>query len=804
MAGERFELEKSSVSLANVDVPVPANRYPQPPDHYNVEETRVDLRELLRIIRQRKWLVISIVIIVTTIVAIQMYRAKSIYQASAVIEVGKDSPTLVKAGEVVYQNDDMDPYYNINIKTKMLMLTSRSFLEEVAASLKLDQNPKFLDLGPGNRKTEGIESASSGGGGNAIQTQPKPDQPEVPQIPGEADEMRSPEERARLAPFVGMLEGGMSVQQVRETRALKISFTHTDPKVAAAVANGIAQTFRQKNYTNKTQRFDQAERWLDKSTRELKAKVEQAEQRLAEYTRNNNIFSTEGKSTLTADKLAHLHDQATRAETDRLLKESLYQEVKKGRVAQLPEVFADVSKSTPKVATLQKELDTLTVTAAQLSVNYGPEHPRVIEVQKQIAALQEQIEGGRKMLEEKLNVDYERAVRDEQALKSALDRAKSEAVHENQAAIQYNILKQDVDTSKSLYTDFLQKHNQAKVQAAEQYSTIRMLDYAMVPGAPAGPKRLQIILVAFILSLGAGIGLAFLLHQLDNTVKGIDDVNRYAQLPTLAVIPAVNSNIPFLSFENGNGIRKLLGHNGSGAHAERKADRGSSGTRALTMAAEAYRGLRTSVLLSTAGGPPKTILVTSSQAGEGKTTTTINTAISLGNLGAKVLIIDADLRRPRVHKALGLSRGRGLTTYLSSDVEIDDLIQTKEFPNLSVLTCGPIPPNPAELVSSEKMRLLLHTLASRYDHIVIDSPPLMNVTDPVILSTLVDGVIMVVHGGKCTREVLRRGRQELSVVGAKVLGVVLNNVNLRRDGYDYYYYYRYYSSYEQDKAESHT
>ncbi len=207
------------------------------------------------------------------------------------------------------------------------------------------------------------------------------------------------------------------------------------------------------------------------------------------------------------------------------------------------------------------------------------------------------------------------------------------------------------------------------------------------------------------------------------------------------------------------------------------------------------------MLLSTAGNPPKIVLVTSGQPGEGKTTTVVNTAISLAQLGSSVLIIDCDLRKPATHKVFGLEHTKGLSTYLSRDIEIDGLIHRLQIPNLSLLPCGPIPPNPAELISSERMRNLLKMLSERYDHILIDSPPLIHVTDPVILSSLVDGVILVVHGGKSSRGVAQRARQELASVGAKVFGVVLNNVDVQREGYDEYYFRRYYTEYGQSGAE---
>jgi capsular exopolysaccharide synthesis family protein len=307
--------------------------------------------------------------------------------------------------------------------------------------------------------------------------------------------------------------------------------------------------------------------------------------------------------------------------------------------------------------------------------------------------------------------------------------------------------------------------------------------------APVAPNRPRTILIGFLVSLLAGVGLVFFLEYLDNTVKTVEDVSRYTQLPALSVIPAIGGRKHRALKAGSDGSKKtssgLVLSNTNGSHNDRvlALDANSS-------VAEAYRVLRTSVLLSSTEKPPKTILVTSGQPGEGKTTTAVNTAISLAQLGSSVLVIDCDLRRPSVHTVLRVDPVVGLSTYLTGGCELEDVIQELPIANLSVLTAGRIPPNPAEMISSPRMKEMLQTLSERYDHIVIDSPPLLKVTDPVILSTLVDGVILVVHGGKSTREVIRRTRHELSIVGARIFGVVLNNVN-PGDGYDSYSYETY-------------
>jgi capsular exopolysaccharide synthesis family protein len=310
-----------------------------------------------------------------------------------------------------------------------------------------------------------------------------------------------------------------------------------------------------------------------------------------------------------------------------------------------------------------------------------------------------------------------------------------------------------------------------------------------LPKSPVGPPRLRNIIVALLLSLAAGVGLAFLLDFLDDTVKSIEDVDRYIHLPALALIPT--------------GLDRRL----AGMHGNAGPPPGApSNTTALAMItdarspiAESYRHLRTSLLLSSAGKPPKTILITSSQPAEGKTTTGINTAFMMAQTGAQVLMIDCDLRRPRLHAQFELPNTKGLTTWLSGERNLDSLIQhCDKAPNLKVLTSGPVPPNPAELLGSEEMRKLLGILSEQFAHIIIDSPPAISFTDASILSTMVDGVILVVHGGRSSRAVVRRAKQQLLDVGAHLFGVVLNNVKV--ESYDYYHSHYYSQYYDSDAA----
>ncbi|MEK6322348.1 MAG: polysaccharide biosynthesis tyrosine autokinase [Acidobacteriota bacterium] len=806
MSDERVELEKASPSEG---APLVRPGYPRVPGYYEGspygygnaygedEESGIHLREVWRIIRKRRWLIVCVVVIVTTLVTIEAYRTKSTYKASAFIEIGKDTPSVRSAPNgVVIQADDDLYFPQLSINTYLFRLTSEPLLEDVVANLNLDQNPKFSEP-PERSLLEAVEAVFN----RATFKTPAPEPPTaIGTVISGPDEKRtlSREEHERLGRYVSMLASALRAEQVKDTRTLKVTYTHTEPAITAAVANGVAKDFIDQSFENKTERFTTTSKWLDTTTRDLKAKVERAEQDLADYTKANNIFSTEGKETLTTDKLSRLHEQATRTETERLLKQSVYEEVKAGRIADLPAAFSD-----PRISALQSKLEELQANLAKLSLKYGEENQFIIEAKLQISTTRAQLDSNRKALEEKLKGEYDLAVRDERSLKAALDKAKAEAVQQNQANIQYTILKQGVHNATLMYTDFLQKTSQAKVEVAQQHNNMRLIQPARVPTSPVGPNRFRTIMMGLFLSMLGGIGLAYFLEYLDNTIKTVEDVGRYTQLPALGVIPVMAGKMA--EKLTGGRRRKGLTNGNSPVREGREfpvaANNSLTGFDNRSSAVEAYRVVRTSMLLSAAGSPPKTVLVTSGQPGEGKTTTVVNTAISLAQLGLSVLIIDCDLRQPTTHKILGVGPTDGLSTYLSRNIEIDPLIHKLQISNLSLLPCGPIPPNPAELISSPRMKDLLKEMAERYDHILIDSSPMMNVTDPVILSSMVDGVILVVHGGKSPRATVQRARQELLGVGAKIFGVVLNNVDLRREGYDGYYYYRYYSGYGDDKNE---
>jgi polysaccharide biosynthesis transport protein len=761
------------------------------------------LREWKGLMLRHKWLIISIIALVAPLFAIQAYRAKSLYQAMSTIEIRPEGNSYSKTGDVIVL-DASD-----NTKAESIIIKSLPVLNRTIRDLKLEENPKFLDVAQNRSVFQALaalsrrlpipqENRSVDASRNNVSGKGKPEGDHI-LADSKQESPGNFEQNKPLEPYILALTNNLKVEPVKETRLIRISFTHTDPRIAASVANGVASSFLSHRFESKTKRYNDASVWLEGSTRKLKAQVEEAEQKTANYSREKKIFSIEGKESLTTDKLARLHDQFMRAETDLLLKKSLFEQVQQGRIDQLPETFAD-----PKTAELSKSLNAMALASSELSVKFGAKHPKLQELQQQMSTIKSQIEANRLTLQEKLKADFERALRDHQSLDAALNRAKSDAVQQNQDYIQYSVLQQDLTTAKALYTDFLNKTSQANLQRAEQFNNALLIEEAQPPSMPIGPNRGQMVLFGFVISLFVGIGLAYLVENLNTTIRSLEDIASATQLPVLGAIPTL-SDLPRAGPKNSLPDAKSTGSERSNVALMRRPlgafDQSSSSNEEsedsaslilekninrFSSAAEAYRILRTSILLSTAEDPPKTILFTSGQPGDGKTTTVFNLALALTKLKADVLIIDCDMRRPTIHKLAQCPGAEGLSTYLMQGGNLDHYIHRTPVANLSILPCGSIPQNPSELISSEKMKETLQIAARGFDYILIDSPPLWGVTDSYILSTLVDGVILVSRSGLTQSECLQRASQELSSVKANVLGVILNDLNVRRGGVTYY------------------
>jgi len=739
------------------------------------------LKNYLFIVLKRKWLILSLVLVVTSLVAIQSFRSPSIYEGETTIRIQEKTPSVLQDRIVI--NGQRDPNF---WGTQLKLLQNPALARQVVLTLDLPHNPTFL----GGRSQTGIfDSLRSFFSSPKEKTEAKPAPAGLSVV---ADTEKSlgrltPEEIAKLEVYEDAIIGGEEIEPVPNTNLVKIIYRHSDPELAQKIANTLAEVFKNYNLALATEGSNTAENILAREIARLQSQVHQDQEVLWNFAKAKDLpLTTEGAGNLEGTKLATLSGQLLQAQNDRKRFQAQLEAAKNEKDPfSVPDVNASarVDKLRDRISALREQREALLVT-------YTKEWPAVKKLDVQIKALETELNRAPEEIITSLQRKYEAAVTQENLLRRAYDEQKATTTEQTRNQIDLMAMKQELETNKQYLATLTQKQRELDISNGNGANEVSIATYSRLPKTPVGPPRLRNIIIAFLLSLAAGVGLAFLLDFLDDTVKSIEDVDRYIHLPALALIPASRD-------------RRLPGAIGAMGNTPAP----PSNTTALAMIndarspiSESYRHLRTSLLLSSAGKPPKTILITSSQPAEGKTTTGINTAFMLAQTGAKVLMIDCDLRRPRLHAQFGLSNAKGLTTWLSGEKNLDGLIQTCEKePNLKILTSGPVPPNPAELLGSEEMRKLLNILSEQYAHIVIDSPPAISFTDASILSTMVDGVILVVHGGRSSRAVVRRAKQQLLDVGAHVFGVVLNNVKV--ESHDYYYS-RYYSNYYSTDADA--
>jgi len=779
------------------------------PYNYGVDpnaEAEVHLLDYWRAVRKRLWLVISIVVLVTMLSVIYVARKPDIYQAGARVQVDlENNAALVGKTPYVFGPTNDPVYFN----TQLQILVSPGLMRRVVKTLDLEHNPNFFKGNSTQKRStwQTIKGMVGFGGSGKPDSNAKPkDELQLRTTVAAATSHEDLAEAKRLAPYVGAILGGLKVEPVKETRGLyketrliDISFTHTDPEVASKVVNAIAETYVYNNLEKKSETNMTTGDFLQKRIAELQQQTHTDEERLVNYAKNNQILSLDASQNTVVERLGALNRQLGEAENARIEAESKFNAARDpsrpGAAGALAEADAkQANESESKAADLRQK-------RALLMVDATEEAPEVKEIDQQIAELDRQVKEirGRKSATILTNLEtlYRQTLAREQALRKSYEQQRGETLTQNEAAINYRIIQQEIATNKTLLDNLLQRSKENDVIMASKPNNISIVDYAIAPDGPIGPNRTRTVFIALFLSLGLGVGLALLLEYLDDTVHSTEEVERLLHLPALAVIPSAL----------GNGRRRLLA--GPGTLQKRNGNPSDNPELLMNVdsrspLAESYRHLRTSVLLSTAGRAPRSLLVTSSLPGEGKTTTAVNTAFSLAQTGASVVIIDADMRRPRLRSIFGLTDRAGLSSILSSELGEADgmaMVSKEEGTGFHVLTAGPIPPNPAELLGSEQMRRLLATLQSQFDHVVVDSPPVTSFTDGVLISSMVDGVLLVVHGGKSSRHVVKRSRQLLQDVGAKIFGVVLNNVNLQ--SHDYYYYQRYYGSryYKNDTEE---
>lgn len=780
------------------------------------------VRQYFNVVYKRLPIILAITLIVTSAVALYMYKQPHQYLASTQLIIEPPKPKVTDKDSININFGGDANYTN----TQLQLLRSPELMKDVVVELGLYRNPDLF--GGQNRSLfASLRSMISSDKPNAATNNSLPVVSEIPGSTGDAAKpVLTPEEERRANTYAAILLGGLSVEPVERTNIVEIDIKSEAPEIAAKVADKVAEVFKRQDAERQTAGARQAYEDLKKSIEALTENINTEEAELITAMRESDLPLQDKGMDLNASRLQGLSETWMKAMETRRQLEARYnaalQASNRGDAINIPDIadskiFQDAvrinrerrAKLQDDIRALEKQIQGLKAQKEANSTKWTDEHPEMKQLNAQIASLEQNVqsmksENDRLIDEEQkkteksavssaltsLKSQLEAARTQENQSKAAYDQEAASANIQGQAMTRLTTLKRQIETNRTLLDTYTQRQKEQELAiASDAPNNIQISANAVTPTTPVGPQRTRNIFIAFLVSLAAGIGLAFLLDYLDDSVKSSDDIGRHLALPTLALIPH------YLSHEKRRLSLAPANGNGSGAAPLIAMQEKHSPM------AEAYRHLRTSLLFSSAGKPPQTILVTSSQPAEGKTTTAINTAITLAQADADVVVIDCDLRRPRVHNYFGMDNSQGLTNYLSGERDTENLIKTyADLPRLKVITSGPIPPNPAELLSSNEMKNLLQFLSGRYRHVIIDSPPAISFTDAAILSTLVDGVVLVAMANKSSIHLMRRFKQRLGAIGARIYGVVLNGIKSGSVEYEYYGagYYNYYKHSETD------
>lgn len=754
---------QSEIQLFDAPLPKPGERSTEVLRAYeplNAGEEGAYLRSYWKILRNRRWTVLSVLCLMLTAVSIYTARQKPVYRASSLLEIEQENPSIVTLAEMFQLQSVSGDYLNTQYK----ILQSDSLARDVIGKLRLDQIEEF-DPAHARQKKDPVDTAVRPNGSR---------------------------EQFVLAAF----KAHLNVTPVPQSRLVSVDFESRDPKLAADVVNALVASYMQHNLSAHWQASQEASSWLSQQLDGLKIKLEKSEDELQRYVQANGLLFLESEKGATQniveERLQQLQDELTRAQADLYQKEPLHQLVQAGEYSALPGIFDDKTMEELKIKLAELEQQ-----KALLAPHFQASYPKMEEIQSEIDRTHQLLDQQQSQAARHIEDDYRAAVRRVALVRQAFDQQQQQANIVAQKSVQYSILKREVDSNKQTYDGLLARLKDAGVTAGLKASNIRVVDSAVPPARPVKPRVPLNLAVGLLLGVVCGVSLAFAREYTDNTLKTPEDVEAFLRRPALALIPSgqavsqrgnVRRETQPQALLDGNAEKPIM----AGRRSRNGWLRIDSEVFEHSHISEAFRDLRTSVLLSTATRPPRSLTFVSAEPCEGKTTICSNLAIALAQLGKRVLIVDGDMRRPNVHEFFHLEQTPGLVNYLTGDASWPALVHPSGLNGLDCLASGTIPPNPSELLSCQRMRTLIEEATAVYDLVLFDAPPLLNVTDGRILSAMVEGAILVVKGGATPREMVRRAEIYVSDVGARLLGVVLNDVDARHgdyyySGYDYYY-----------------
>jgi capsular exopolysaccharide synthesis family protein len=726
-------------------------------------EKAASLREYVAVLYRRRWLAFTVFALVMALAAVGNFMAVSTYEASARVLVNPERLNLVKIEDVVSQQRSVD--------TELAILRSRWLAKETVASLGLvPQGLATIAAPPAEVSTDaqrgGLWSKVKSGVSAIVGTPPPPPRPAI------ADSLagESPAEAKEIDGFLA----GLTVTLTNDG-VLDIRYRSGDPVKAARYANAHAQSYIKQNAVTRFAAVQEAAEWLRDRLDEQKRKVDASEHAVLAFQEEHGLMSAAqgavAGTSIVAARLTELSASITRAQSSRLERDSEYSRAMTLRgnpdeLDRLPQMLAS-----PPLQQLRGELDRLQQERTRLAKSLRDAHPDMIKIRDAIDVTQTKLGAERTRVIEGLRQELVAARATENGLTAELDKLKREAAEQNRGTVQLDILRREAESNRQIYDMLMQRARETGVAKEATPDRTRILDPALVPIEPVSPNKIRNLLQALLWAVGLALVAAFGLERLDNRVKLPGEIERRLGIPFLGLIPEVKI---------AEGERIPLATDGVGPQF-----------------AEEMRRIRTNLLFSLTGDAVRIVAVTSSGASEGKTVVASNLALTLAQTGQRVLLIDADLRRPAVHTSFSIAQEPGLTNVLVGTSKASDAIH-RTLPGLWILPSGRRPPNPSELLSSHQFQRFLTNLTEYFDWVIIDGPPVIPVTDACVLAHFVSGMLFVVGAERTTHQVARRAVEQLNLADAKIMGGILNRVDVARHSY---YYGTYYDAYRRKYSD---
>jgi capsular exopolysaccharide synthesis family protein len=745
------------------------------------DKKEIDLLEYGRVVVKRKWVLVTFAAILVVLAAVLSFTRTPLYRATATLLIDEPGASMINIQDVLnagtyYRSDYLGTYFN----TQLRLLTSRSLAERVAKKLNLGSRPEFRGAsaaGDGflSRLKSVITFRWLAGRGRAAAT----------------EQAKAP--APTTASYAYAILGGLSIAPIPETRLVYVSYISPHAGLSADVVNGLVEEFVSFSVETRYEATKQTSEFLTEQVALLREDLKRKEEDLQKYGQEKDLLYLSDNESTVVNKFADVNTALTTAQIERYAKESAYLELKSLSVDSLPE-----SVSNPTIQALRTTYTQVKSDFDEKGRIYRPEYPEMVQLKARLDATRNTLQEEIRKAVDAAEADYRAAVKKEASLQGLLNEQRGDVTRMNKNAIFYHTLRTEVENMRTLLSTLVAKQNEIQVSSqlgGLRTSNIKVVDRALVPSGPFTPNIRRNLLMALLLGLFGGLGLIFLVEYLDNTVKGPEDVEKLAGLPSLGIIP-------FLSAEAPHKRKDPYGQYRSYGTESEKPGEPLPEVREIELInhlypkfsiAEDYRTVRTSILFSHADSAPKTIVFTSTLPQEGKTATISNLAVSFAQLEGKVLLVDADLRKPRLNKVFNLRNANGLSSYLAGKNSFDEVVQKTSIDNVWTIPSGPHPPNPAELLNSKRMKELLAQAKDRFSVVLLDTPPVLAVIDPVIVSSLADSTVFVVRSGKTTRRSLLRAVEEVRKSKADIIGVVFNEVRIGRQGIGtpFYHYYQY-------------